>query len=49
MREKEAKCPSVLGPMHIVYYDPEVFKVKPAALKAQCSARIQKLAEPLER
>lgn len=33
--------------MHIVYYDPEVFKVKPAALKTQCSPRIQELAEPI--
>lgn len=35
--------------MHIVYYDPQVFKVKPAALKSQCSQRIKELAEPLRR
>ncbi|XP_023566779.1 testicular haploid expressed gene protein-like [Octodon degus] len=48
-RIQELANPSSRGPMHIVYYDPDVFKVKPAALKAQCSARVQKLAEPLER
>ncbi|XP_010638673.1 testicular haploid expressed gene protein-like isoform X2 [Fukomys damarensis] len=48
-RVQELANPSSRGPMHIVYYDPDVFKVKPAALKAQCSARVQKLAEPLVR
>ncbi|XP_036279707.1 testicular haploid expressed gene protein-like [Pipistrellus kuhlii] len=41
--------PSERAPMHIVYYDPAVFKVKPAALKAQCSPRVQELAAPLIR
>ncbi|CAK6433149.1 unnamed protein product [Pipistrellus nathusii] len=41
--------PSARAPMHIVYYDPAVFKVKPAALKAQCSPRVQELAAPLTR
>ncbi|XP_013373950.1 PREDICTED: testicular haploid expressed gene protein-like isoform X2 [Chinchilla lanigera] len=48
-RIQELANPSSRGPMHIVFYDPDVFKVKPAALKAQCSARVQKLAEPVER
>ncbi|KAM6150257.1 sperm microtubule associated protein 2-like [Erethizon dorsatum] len=48
-RIQELASPSSRGPTHIVYYDPDVFKVKPAALKAHCSARVQKLAEPLER
>ncbi|XP_015452980.1 testicular haploid expressed gene protein-like [Pteropus alecto] len=48
-RIQELANPSTRAPVHIVYYDPEVFNVKPAALKAQCSQRIQKLAEPLRR
>ncbi|XP_066241119.1 sperm microtubule associated protein 2-like [Saccopteryx leptura] len=48
-RIEELANPSARKPMHIVYYDPEVFKVKPAALKSQCSQRIQELAEPLRR
>uniref|UniRef100_A0A8C2LAB4 Sperm microtubule associated protein 2 like n=1 Tax=Cricetulus griseus TaxID=10029 RepID=A0A8C2LAB4_CRIGR len=35
--------------MHIVYYDPDVFKVKPSALRAQCSPRVKELAEPIVR
>lgn len=35
--------------VHVVFYDPDVFKVKPAALKAQCSARVRELAEPIMR
>ncbi|KAM8804098.1 sperm microtubule associated protein 2-like [Rhynchonycteris naso] len=46
-RIEELANPNARTPMHIVYYDPEVFKVKPAALKSQCSQRIQELAEPL--
>ncbi|XP_005877250.1 PREDICTED: testicular haploid expressed gene protein-like [Myotis brandtii] len=48
-RIEELANPSARTPMHIVYYDPEVFKVKPAALKAQCSPRVLELAEPLTR
>nr|KAF6432590.1 theg spermatid protein like [Rousettus aegyptiacus] len=48
-RIQELANPSTRTPVRIIYYDPEVFKVKPAALKAQCSQRIQKLAEPLRR
>ncbi|XP_052497721.1 testicular haploid expressed gene protein-like [Budorcas taxicolor] len=46
-RIQELANPNTRTPMHIVYYDPEVFKVKPAALKSQCSPRIQELAEPI--
>ncbi|KAM7243209.1 hypothetical protein CapIbe_005703 [Capra ibex] len=46
-RIQELANPNTRTPMHIVYYDPEVFKVKPAALKTQCSPRIQELAEPI--
>ncbi|XP_053460598.1 testicular haploid expressed gene protein-like [Nycticebus coucang] len=42
----ELANPSARAPAHIVFYDPEVFKVKPAALKAQCSQRIRELSEP---
>ncbi|XP_024434133.2 sperm microtubule associated protein 2-like [Desmodus rotundus] len=48
-RIQELANPNKRTPMHIVYYDPQVFKVKPAALKSQCSQRIQELAEPLTR
>ncbi|XP_065770208.1 sperm microtubule associated protein 2-like [Muntiacus reevesi] len=48
-RVQELANPNARTPMHIVYYDPEVFKVKPAALKTQCSPRIQELAEPITR
>ncbi|XP_062964915.1 sperm microtubule associated protein 2-like [Cynocephalus volans] len=48
-RIQELANPNKRSPVHIVYYDPEVFKVKPAALKAQCSPRVQQLAEPLTR
>ncbi|XP_006167762.1 LOW QUALITY PROTEIN: testicular haploid expressed gene protein-like [Tupaia chinensis] len=37
------------GPTHMLYYDPNVFKVKPTALKAYCSPRVKELAEPLLR
>ncbi|XP_058403125.1 testicular haploid expressed gene protein-like [Diceros bicornis minor] len=46
-RIEELANPNTRTPVHIVYYDPDVFKVKPAALKAQCSPRIQELAEPV--
>uniref|UniRef100_A0A8C0HSV3 Theg spermatid protein like n=1 Tax=Balaenoptera musculus TaxID=9771 RepID=A0A8C0HSV3_BALMU len=46
-RIQELANPNTRTPVHIVYYDPEVFKVKPAALKAQCSPRIHELAQPL--
>nr|KAF6503026.1 theg spermatid protein like [Molossus molossus] len=46
-RIKELANPSARTPVHFVYYDPEVFKVKPAALKAQCPPRILQLAEPI--
>ncbi|XP_006868134.1 PREDICTED: testicular haploid expressed gene protein-like [Chrysochloris asiatica] len=45
-RIQELANPSKRASGPIVYYDPDVFKVKPAALKAQCSARIRELAEP---
>ncbi|XP_057585293.1 testicular haploid expressed gene protein-like [Hippopotamus amphibius kiboko] len=48
-RIQELANPNTRTPVHIVYYDPEVFKVKPAALKTQCSPRIHELAEPLRR
>uniref|UniRef100_A0A8D1REG2 Theg spermatid protein like n=1 Tax=Sus scrofa TaxID=9823 RepID=A0A8D1REG2_PIG len=48
-RIQELANPNTRSPMHIIYYDPEVFKVKPAALKTRCSPRIQELAEPLRR
>ncbi|XP_062054923.1 sperm microtubule associated protein 2-like [Lepus europaeus] len=48
-RIQELANPNTRSPMHIVYYDPDVFKVKPEALKAQCSARVQELAQPLAR
>lgn len=35
--------------VHVVYYDPDVFKVKPSALRAQCSPRVKELAEPIVR
>uniref|UniRef100_A0A8C6RIX2 Sperm microtubule associated protein 2 like n=1 Tax=Nannospalax galili TaxID=1026970 RepID=A0A8C6RIX2_NANGA len=45
----ELANPNTRTPVHVVYYDPDVFKVKPAALKARCSARIKELAKPLLR
>ncbi|KAM5340304.1 sperm microtubule associated protein 2-like [Glossophaga mutica] len=48
-RVQELANPNTRTPVHIVYYDPQVFKVKPAALKSQCSQRIKELAEPLAR
>ncbi|KAB1282534.1 Testicular haploid expressed gene protein-like [Camelus dromedarius] len=48
-RIQELANPNTRTPMHIIYYDPEVFKVKPAALKTQCSPRIRELAEPVRR
>ncbi|XP_049645797.1 LOW QUALITY PROTEIN: testicular haploid expressed gene protein-like [Suncus etruscus] len=48
-RIQELANPNTRFPMHIVYYDPEVFKVKPNALKAHCSQRIEELAIPITR
>ncbi|XP_040823031.1 testicular haploid expressed gene protein-like [Ochotona curzoniae] len=48
-RVQELASPSTRSPVHVVYYDPDVFKVKPQALKAQCSPRVQELAQPLTR
>ncbi|XP_012496555.1 PREDICTED: testicular haploid expressed gene protein-like [Propithecus coquereli] len=48
-RIEELANPSARSPGHIVYYDPEVFNVKPAALKARCSQRVRELSEPLIR
>ncbi|XP_055967164.1 sperm microtubule associated protein 2-like [Sorex fumeus] len=48
-RIQELAHPSAKSPMHIVYYDPEVFKVKPTALKAHCTHRIEELAIPITR
>ncbi|XP_047575341.1 testicular haploid expressed gene protein-like isoform X4 [Lutra lutra] len=46
-RIQELANPNKRSPVHIIYYDPDVFKVKPAALKSQCSPRIHELAEPV--
>ncbi|OBS78201.1 hypothetical protein A6R68_19411 [Neotoma lepida] len=35
--------------VHIVFYDPDAFKVKPSALRAHCSPRVRELAEPIMR
>ncbi|XP_063466521.1 sperm microtubule associated protein 2-like isoform X4 [Symphalangus syndactylus] len=48
-RIQELANPNKRAPVRIVYYDPDVFKVKPAALKAQCSQRIRELSQPLTR
>uniref|UniRef100_A0A8I3WSB4 Sperm microtubule associated protein 2 like n=1 Tax=Callithrix jacchus TaxID=9483 RepID=A0A8I3WSB4_CALJA len=48
-RIQELANPNKRAPVPIVYYDPDVFKVKPAALKAQCPQRIRELAQPLSR
>uniref|UniRef100_A0A2K6T1T3 Sperm microtubule associated protein 2 like n=1 Tax=Saimiri boliviensis boliviensis TaxID=39432 RepID=A0A2K6T1T3_SAIBB len=48
-RIQELANPNKRAPVHIVYYDPDVFKVKPAALKARCPQRIRELAQPLSR
>ncbi|XP_052055414.1 testicular haploid expressed gene protein-like [Apodemus sylvaticus] len=48
-RIQELANPHTRGPSHVVYYDPDVFKVKPSALKAHCSSRIKELAEPIVR
>ncbi|XP_007944425.1 testicular haploid expressed gene protein-like [Orycteropus afer afer] len=48
-RIQELANPSSRSPVCIVYYDPDVFKVKPAAMNAQCSPRIRALAEPIKR
>ncbi|CAH6887634.1 Thegl [Phodopus roborovskii] len=48
-RVQELANPPTRASVHIVYYDPDVFKVKPSALKAQCSPRVKELAEPIVR
>ncbi|XP_055469052.1 testicular haploid expressed gene protein-like [Psammomys obesus] len=48
-RVRELAHPPARASVHIVYYDPDVFRVKPAALKAQCSPRVKELAEPILR
>ncbi|GAB1289759.1 Testicular haploid expressed gene protein-like [Apodemus speciosus] len=48
-RIQELANPHTRGPSHVVYYDPDVFKVKPSALRAHCSSRIKELAEPIVR
>ncbi|XP_054340649.1 sperm microtubule associated protein 2-like isoform X1 [Pongo pygmaeus] len=48
-RIQELANPNKRAPVRIVYYDPDVFKTKPAALKAQCSQRIRELSQPLRR
>uniref|UniRef100_A0A2K5ZJ52 Sperm microtubule associated protein 2 like n=1 Tax=Mandrillus leucophaeus TaxID=9568 RepID=A0A2K5ZJ52_MANLE len=48
-RIQELANPNKRTPVHIVYYDPDVFKTKPAALKARCSQRIRELSQPLTR
>ncbi|XP_048220074.1 testicular haploid expressed gene protein-like [Perognathus longimembris pacificus] len=46
-RIQELANPNTRAPVNVVYYDPDAFKVKPAALTAQCSARVKQLAEPV--
>ncbi|XP_058154040.1 sperm microtubule associated protein 2-like isoform X2 [Dasypus novemcinctus] len=48
-RIQELANPNTRTSVHITYYDPGVFTVKPAAMTAQCSPRIRELAEPLIR
>ncbi|XP_036056814.1 testicular haploid expressed gene protein-like [Onychomys torridus] len=48
-RVQELANPPTRASVHVVFYDPDVFKVKPSALKAQCSARVKELAEPIVR
>lgn len=48
-RIQQLANPPARASVHIVYYDPDVFKVKPSALKAQCSPRVKELAEPIVR
>ncbi|XP_017704736.1 PREDICTED: testicular haploid expressed gene protein-like isoform X2 [Rhinopithecus bieti] len=48
-RIQELANPNKRAPVHIVYYDPDVFKTKPAALKARCSQRIRELSQPITR
>uniref|UniRef100_A0A8I5ZRA6 Sperm microtubule associated protein 2 like n=1 Tax=Rattus norvegicus TaxID=10116 RepID=A0A8I5ZRA6_RAT len=48
-RIQELANPHTRSPTHVVYYDPDVFKVKPSALKAHCSNRVKELAEPIVR
>ncbi|KAL1791369.1 hypothetical protein HispidOSU_030506 [Sigmodon hispidus] len=48
-RIQELANPPQRASVHVVYYDPDVFKVKPSALKAQCSPRVRELAEPIVR
>ncbi|KAM7326432.1 hypothetical protein ACRRTK_014910 [Alexandromys fortis] len=48
-RIQELANPPTRASVHVVYYDPDVFKVKPSALRAQCSPRVKELAEPVVR
>ncbi|XP_041527568.1 testicular haploid expressed gene protein-like [Microtus oregoni] len=48
-RIQELANPPTRASVHVVYYDPDVFKVKPSALRAQCSPRVKELAEPIVR
>ncbi|XP_021066902.1 testicular haploid expressed gene protein-like [Mus pahari] len=48
-RVLELANPHTRSPANLVYYDPNVFKVKPSALKAHCSDRVKELAEPIVR
>nr|XP_048302300.1 testicular haploid expressed gene protein-like isoform X2 [Myodes glareolus] len=48
-RVQELANPPTRASVHVVYYDPDVFKVKPSALRAQCSPRVKELAEPIVR
>uniref|UniRef100_A0A2I2YGA4 Sperm microtubule associated protein 2 like n=1 Tax=Gorilla gorilla gorilla TaxID=9595 RepID=A0A2I2YGA4_GORGO len=48
-RIQELANPNKRAPVRIVYYDPDVFKTKPAALKGQCFQRIRELSQPLIR
>ncbi|XP_031198680.1 testicular haploid expressed gene protein-like [Mastomys coucha] len=48
-RIQELAHPPTRSPANLVFYDPDVFKVKPSALKAYCSPRVKELAEPIVR
>ncbi|XP_075399693.1 sperm microtubule associated protein 2-like [Tenrec ecaudatus] len=48
-RVQELSIPSPRSPVRTAAFELDVFKVKPAAMKAKCSARIQELAQPVHR
>ncbi|XP_004706404.1 testicular haploid expressed gene protein-like [Echinops telfairi] len=48
-RVQELSIPSPRSPVRTAAFELDVFKVKPAAMKAKCSARILELAQPVRR